>query len=211
MEETPEEWEKTIHESRHSRYPICDETADNVVGILNVKDYFRLEDKSRESVMKNAVYPAYFVPETVRADVLLRQMKESRNHFAIVLDEYGGTLGVVTIQDLLEQLVGDLEDDVAAAEEQEPITQMDSGTWRIAGIAPLSDVEEAIGVSLPTEEYDTFGGLVFGCYGSVPDDGTTFEIDFENLHIKVNEIRDHRLENAIVCRIEPEPEEEEKE
>ena len=114
-EESDEEWENTIRSSWYSRYPICSETADNVVGILNVKSYFRLEDRSRENVMREAVNPAYFVPETVRADVLFRQMKQNRRHFAVVLDEYGGTSGIITMNDLLEQLVGDLEDDAAAA------------------------------------------------------------------------------------------------
>ena len=198
-EESPEAWEKTIRESRHSRYPVCAESADHVIGVLNAKEYFRLADKSRENVLKNAVQPAYFVPETVRADVLFRQMKASRNHFAIVLDEYGGTLGIVTIHDLLEQLVGDLEDDAAAPAEETPITALDSGTWRIVGAAPLSDVAEALNVSLPLDEYETFGGFAFGIYGSVPEDGTTFEIDAGPLHIKATDIRDHRLEHAVVC------------
>lgn len=114
QEEDDEQWEKTIRESRHSRYPICGESVDQVVGILNVKDYFRLEDQSRENVLKNAVYPPYFVPEGLSANVLFRQMQLSRNHFAVVLDEYGGMEGIVTMNDLLEQLVGDLEDEAAA-------------------------------------------------------------------------------------------------
>ena len=198
-EESPDAWEKTIRESRHSRYPVCAESADHVIGVLNAKEYFRLADKSRENVLKNAVQSAYFVPETVRADVLFRQMKASRNHFAVVLDEYGGTLGIVTIHDLLEQLVGDLEDDAAAPAEETPITVLDSGTWRIVGAAPLSDVAEALNVSLPLDEYETFGGFAFGIYGSVPEDGTTFEVDAGPLHIKATDIRDHRLEHAVVC------------
>ncbi len=203
-EETVEEWDQTIHDSRHTCYPICDETVDDVIGILNAKDYFRLSDRTKESIMQKAVQPAYFVPATVRADVLFRQMKQSRKHFAVVLDEYGGTLGIVTMNDLLEQLVGDLDDNAAAPQEPEEIQQMDSGTWRINGAASLQDVADRLATELPVEEYETFGGLVFGLYGSVPDDGTTFEIDIENLHIKVTEIRDHRLEAATVCLTEKE-------
>jgi putative hemolysin len=107
LEESIEEWTKTIHETRHSLYPICDETVDHVIGVLNAKDYFRLEPKTKENILENAVKPAYFVPETICADVLFRQMKKSRNHFAVVLDEYGGMVGIVTMNDLLEQLVGD--------------------------------------------------------------------------------------------------------
>ena len=199
MDESEEEWERTIHETRHSRFPVCDETTDNVIGVLSAKAYFRLREKSRENVMREAVQSVYFVPETVRADVLFRQMKTTRNHFAVVLDEYGGTLGIVTMNDLLEQLVGDLDDDMLAPAKADEIVKIDSGTWRIAGTAPLSDVAETLGVALPFTEYDTFGGLVFGVYGSVPDDGAQFEIDVNNLHVKVTDISDHRLESAMVC------------
>lgn len=204
MDESEEEWERTIHETRHSRFPVCDETTDNVIGVLSAKAYFRLREKSRENVMREAVQSVYFVPETVRADVLFRQMKTTRNHFAVVLDEYGGTLGIVTMNDLLEQLVGDLDDDMLAPAKADEIVKIDSGTWRIAGTAPLSDVAETLGVSLPFTEYDTFGGLVFGVYGSVPDDGAQFEIDVNNLHVKVTDISDHRLETAVVCLINTE-------
>ena len=203
-EESVEEWDQTIHDARHTYYPICDETVDDIIGVLNAKDYFRLADHTKEYIMEHAVQPAYFVPSTVRADVLFRQMKQSRKHFAVVLDDYGGTFGIVTMNDLLEQLVGDLDDNTSAPEEPDEIQVMDSGTWRITGTAPLADVAEQLGTTLPIEEYETFGGLVFGCYGSVPDDGTTFEIDIENLHIKVTEIRDHRLEASVVCLIQTE-------
>ncbi len=202
MDESEEDWENTINETRHSRFPVCDETTDNVIGVLSAKAYFRLRDKSRENVMREAVNPVYFVPETVRADVLFRQMKKSRNHFAVVLDEYGGTLGIVTMNDLLEQLVGDLDDDMHAPEKTEDIVTIDSGTWRIAGTAPLADVAQALQIELPLEEYDTFGGLIFGMYGSIPEDGAQFEIDVENMHVKVTEILEHRLESAVVCLTE---------
>ena len=199
MEETMEEWEKTIHESRHSMYPVCNETVDNVVGILSVKDYFRLKDKSRENVIRSAVRPAYFIPENIRADVLFRQMKNSRNHFAVVLDEYGGMEGIVTMNDLLEQLVGDLEDEVTEDCKTEGMEQLDSGTWKISGNMPLDEVAEHLSVELPTEEYDTFSGFVFGTYGSIPKDGSSFELETDELVIKVTQIREHRVEEAIVC------------
>ena len=122
-EESVEEWDQTIHDSRHTYFPVCDETVDNIVGVLNAKDYFRLSDCTKEEIMEKAVQPAYFVPSTVRADVMFRQMKQSRKHFAVVLDEYGGTLGIVTMNDLLEQLVGDLDDDASGPEEPDDIQQ----------------------------------------------------------------------------------------
>lgn len=211
-EESNEEWEKTIRSSWYSRYPVCEESTDNVVGVLNVKNYFRLEDRSRENVMREAVMPAYFVPETVRADVLFRQMKQNRRHFAVVLDEYGGTSGVVTMNDLLEQLVGDLEDDSSVAEaEPQEIEQIDEETWRVTGTASLYDVSQQLGVSLPSDEYETFGGLVFGAYGCVPEDGETFALDILSLHVEVTEIRDHRLERAVVTLLADETDERSKE
>lgn len=200
-DESDEQWEKTIQESRHAMYPICEETIDNIIGILNVKDYFRLSDRSRENVLKTAVRQAYFVPETVKADVLFRQMKTSHNHFAVVLDEYGGNVGIVTMNDLLEQLVGDLQNDERIEEDAPEIEPIDSQTWKVKGTASLEDVAEALEISLPFEEYDTFGGYVFGTYGFVPDDGTAFELATESLQIKVTEIKEHRIEGAIVCKL----------
>ncbi len=198
-DETDDQWEQTIIESKHSVYPICSESPDNIIGILYVKDYFRLKDKTRENVMKNAVQPAYFVPESVKADVLFRNMKVSRNHFAVVLDEYGGVSGIITINDLLEQLVGDLEDDLAAPKILPQIERIDSNTWRIQGNTPLEDVSRQIGVLLPEEDYDTFGGFVFGIIGTIPEDGSTPEIEDFGLVIKIQSIKDHRLESAVVC------------
>ncbi len=198
MEETDLQWEETINESRHSIYPICSDSPDNIVGVLYAKDYLRLCDKSRKSVMENAVQPAYFVPESVRADVLFRNMKQSRNHFAVVVDDYGGMSGIVTINDLLELLVGDLEDDNTAPIEAPPIERLDSRTWRVQGTAPLDVVSESIGILLPDEEYETFGGLVFGILGNVPDDGSTPELEEFGLNIKVTSIKERRLESALV-------------
>ena len=203
MEESIEEWDKTIHDSRHTLYPVCGETVDDVVGVLNTKDYFRIENKDKDTIMREAVKPAYFVPETVKADVLFRNMRKTKNFFAIVLDEYGGMHGIITINDLIERLVGDITDEETAEEKVPDIIPLDSETWKISGVAPLSDVAEALSMELPVDEYDTFGGLVFGNYGSVPEDGTTFEIEVCGLAIKVTDVKDHQIEAAIVCKAEP--------
>ncbi len=198
LDESDEQWEKTIIESRHSIYPICNETTDDIIGVLNSKDYLRLKDKSRENVMKSAVRPAYFIPETVRTDILFRNMKKSRNHFAIVLDEYGGMNGIITMNDLLEQIVGDLENDDTMAEEPLEIERIDSNTFKISGAALLSQVSTELGVILPEDEFDTFGGLVFGLLGYIPEDGNTPELEEFGLTIKVTEILDHQLVKAVV-------------
>ncbi len=198
LEENDAEWEKTITESRHSHYPICDDGPDDIVGVLYAKDYFRLKDHSRENVLEKAVRPAQFVPESVRTDVLFRNMKNKRNHFAIVLDEYGGMSGVITMNDLLEQLVGTLDDDYTMEPIRPTIERVDSQTWSVSGSAILSDVAKNMGISLPIDEYDTFGGMVFGIMGSIPEDGQTPELEEYGLVIKIKEIREHRLEKALV-------------
>ena len=198
LDEDDEQWEKTINESRFSVYPICFESPDDIVGVLYAKEYFRLKDKSRDNVMDQAVRDAYFVPETIRTDVLFRNMKKTRNHFAVVIDEYGGMSGIVTMNDLLEQLVGELEDDISVPEEEPLIEAIDSNTWRIRGIAPLELVSEKLGIELPEDDYITFGGLVFGILGTIESDGSTPVIEEFGLVIKVTEIKNHRLESAVV-------------
>ncbi len=199
LDEPLEEWENTIHESRHSRYPVCDETVDKIIGVLDVKDFFRLDGEPKEVILEEAVRPAYFVPESIHADVLFRQMKKTHNYFAVVLDEYGGMTGIVTMNDLLEQIVGDLDEEPTPEEEEPDIEKIDSNTWKIQGGADLEEVAEILDIELPLDEYDTFGGYIFGNYGTIPDDGTRFEINLPPLQIKVTEIKDHRIKKAIVC------------
>lgn len=209
-EETEEEWEETIFSSRHSLYPVCEESVDNVIGVLNTKDYFRLRDKSRKNVMKEAVRPAYFVPENARADVLFERMKHSRDHFAVVLDEYGGVTGIVTINDLLEELVGDIDDEFEDKPEEE-IKKIDSETWAIGGNVSIADVEKELGIDIDDEyDSDTFGGFIFGVLGTIPEDGTQVEVQAEGLNIKVTEIAEHCVVKTLVCFIDPpRPEEDE--
>ena len=199
LEESTEEWAATIHESRHSKYPVCDETVDKIIGVLDVKDFFRLQNEPKEVILKEAIRPAYFVPESIHVDVLFKQMKKTHNYFAVVLDEYGGMTGIVTMNDLLEQIVGDLDEEPTPEEEEPEIEKLDSKTWKIQGGADLEEVAEALKVDLPVDEYDTFGGYIFGNYGTIPDDGSVFEIDLPPLHIKVTEIKDHRIKKAIAC------------
>lgn len=197
-EEDVETWEKTIHRTRHSLFPICGESIDNIVGILNAKDYFRLEDKSRENIMKNAVREPYFVHETMKADVLFAQMKKrGAHHFAVVVDEYGGMTGILTVTDLVEELVGEFDDD----EMNTPDTVMKSigeNRWIVPGITELEDVNEELETELPSEKYETFGGYVIAALGEIPKDGLTVELDCDGLHIEVLKIHHHRIE---LCKV----------
>ncbi len=207
-DESDEQWEQTIIESSHSIYPVCGESPDHILGVLYTKDYLRLKDRSRKNVMKNAVHKAHFIPESVHCDVLFRHMKKTRNHFAVITDEFGGMSGIVTMNDLLEELVGDIDDDFSKTFESPLIERLDSKTWKIRGTAPLDDISKQLGVDLPDTRYDTFGGLVFGILGAVPQDGSTPEIEEFGLQIKVKKIKDRRLELALVYLTEPQDEEE---
>jgi len=209
MEESDEEWARIIREIEHRRFPVCDGTVDNIVGVLHMKDYYRIPEaeRTRENVMRLAVRPAYFVPETVRANVLFRHMKTSRNHFAVVLDEYGGMAGIVTMNDLLEQLVGDLEDSDEAGTLPPTIEHLGENRWRVRGEATTEEVSAAIGIELPEDEYETFSGYIFGLHGTIPEDGKQFEMTHERMHIKVEGIQDHKVTVAIVTVAEDEEEE----
>ena len=210
-EDTIEQWDVTIHESRHTLYPVCEESPDNVVGVLNAKDYFRLRDKTRENVME-LVKPAFFVPETIKADVLFRKMKKTRNNIAVVLDEYGGMEGIITLNDLVERLVGDLGEDTPEEEAAEPhIEQLSENTWAIIGNVDLYDIEQALDVDIGLEEVDTFTGLVFNELDMVPGDGEqNIELDFKGLHIRITRVEDHQIVYAEVTKLEK-PEEQEPE
>lgn len=210
LEDSDAQWAQTIHSTRHTLYPICNETADDVVGILNAKDYFRLEDKSRQNVMAHALREPYFVPETVKADVLFRNMRQKRQSMAVVLDEYGGMVGILTLNDLLEELVGDLHNETAPADDPEPrIEQLDETTWRVTGNAELRDIEAAMGLELEDGEYDTLTGLVFDALGTVPgDDDANISLELPLMHIEVKKVREHQIEEALLhLKPRPEPEE----
>jgi len=202
-EDSMDIWAQTIHDSRHTLYPVCEGSPDHIVGILNAKDYFRLDEKTRDAVMSEAVRPAYFVPATIKADILLRNMRQSRNSMAVVLDEYGGVVGIVTLNDLIEQLVGDLNEDTPEEQISEPhMEQMDERTWAVIGNVELYDIEQTVGVDIGLEEVDTFTGLVFNELGMVPCDGEqNIELDFKGLHIHITRIEEHQIAYATLSKL----------
>lgn len=202
-EDSVETWEETIHRTRHSSFPICGESVDNIIGILNAKDYFRLDDKSRENIMENAVREPYFVHENMKADSLFAQMKKKGGyHFAFVVDEYGGMTGIITVTDLVEQLVGDFDDDELDEHEVE-FEKIGENQWLISGITDLSKICEEISVNLPSDKYDTLGGYIIASLGEIPKDGTTAELESDGLHIDILEINHHRIELCRVTKIQP--------
>lgn len=197
-EDNIDEWKKTLSKSRHGYYPICGESADDIVGVLNIKKFFRAECKSVAEAMRIACEKPYFVPENMKADVLFSNMKETRNYFAIVVDEYGGTSGVITIHDLLELLVGDMDDKDEIVVEEILCLNEETREWRILGSASLEKLAAELDISFETEDCDTFGGYIFGLLGEIPDDGTQLDLETDDLVIKVQSIADHRIESTLV-------------
>ncbi|MBQ6180811.1 MAG: HlyC/CorC family transporter [Ruminococcus sp.] len=197
-EDSTDVWEETIHRTRHSFLPICGENVDDVIGVLDAKDYFRLDDKSRENIMANAVSEPCFVHENMKADRLFEQMKQKgADHFAVVVDEYGGMTGIITITDLVEELVGDFADD----ESDEPsarLEKLEDDLWSIPGITSLSEVSEELDMELPAEKYDTFGGYVVAELGHIPKNGSQETLEADGLSIEVLEVKHHRIE---LCRV----------
>ena len=194
-----DDWQKTIISSKHSFYPVCKEDIDDVIGVLSIKHYLVQKDKTKENILEKAIKPPYFVPETVYADVLFYNMKKNRQHFAIVLDERGGFSGIITLNDLLGQLVGDIDD---VDDKDDPIIeQIADNEWIITGDLSLEEVSKELGVDLPFKEIDTFSGYVFGLIGYIPDDGTVMELEDEEILIKIDEIKDHNIISARVEKI----------
>ena len=181
-----------------TRYPVYREDMDDIVGTLNARAYLLNLQRPQQKPLTDLIREAYFVPEHVQADVLFRDMQKKKIHMAIVIDEYGGMSGVVTMEDLLEQIVGNIYDEYDPQDETE-ITQLSPQLWRIAGSTSIEDLEEALGITLPEDrEYDTLGGLVFSILGTIPPDGSHPEVDVENIHIRVEQLSDHRVEMALV-------------
>jgi len=208
IESTDAQILETIRQSGLSRFPVYEGSIDNVLGILTTRDYLLSRAEGRNVPLRALVRPAHFVPESVRTDVLFQEMQSRKQHMAIVVDEYGGTSGLITLEDLLEEIVGNIYDEFDPKEEPE-ITRLSDGRWRISGSAELDSVAEALDIHLPDNlEYDTLGGLVFSRLTEIPSDGKHPVVECFGLRISVEQIADRRVEWAIVEKIDPQSESE---
>ncbi|MBR6668028.1 MAG: HlyC/CorC family transporter [Clostridia bacterium] len=209
-----EEWDvilQTIRETGLSRFPVYNEDMDDIIGTLNTRVFLLNMQTEKPRSVREMLREAYFVPSTVQADTLFRNMQIKKIHMAIVIDEYGGMAGIVTMEDLLEEIVGNIYDEFDPQAEAE-ITRVDEETWRISGQAALEDVAEALDIELPLEEdYDTLGGLIFSQFTIIPEDGAQPELDCHGLHIVVEKMEDHRVEKALVTKLPEESDDDEKE
>jgi magnesium and cobalt transporter len=200
--EAPEDYLPRLIESGHSRFPMIDGDKDKVIGILLAKDllrYFQLDKKKRAHFnLHDYLRPAVFVPESKRLNVLLREFRASRNHMAIVVDEYGGVAGIVTIEDVIEQIVGEISDEYDVDEET-MILPRESGEYVVKALAPLAELNERLQTSLSHGEIDTIGGLVMARLGHVPRRGE--KIEFDGLRVEVLRADSRRVHLLKVNRL----------
>lgn len=195
-----ESWNEQIMKSSHSLLPLYQENKDHIVGVLDVKKYFRLKDRSNKEEVEKAILKPYFVPENLKADVLFRHMKKEKEKLAIVLDEYGGVCGVVTMNDLIEELIGDLNDD----EQTQWIEPAGKDRWKLIGNVSLDEIEEMTGVKMEEGEEETLNGLIYKVLDRVPDDGERFGFEKDGLGFEIVLIKDHQVHYAIVKKLDQE-------
>ncbi|KAA0012524.1 CBS domain-containing protein [Billgrantia pellis] len=179
VDQPPEEYLALIHETGHSRYPVIGENLDEVKGLLLVKDLLQLLNRPAEERerfrLEDVLRPAMFVPESKRLNSLLKEFRDTHNHMAVVVDEYGGTAGIVTIEDILEQIVGDIEDE-HDTEEDDDIRDLGEGRYAIRALTPIEDFNERFDTRFSDEEFDTVGGLVMQRFGHLPGRGEHTEL-----------------------------------
>lgn len=207
--DSTEEILKTIVDSGFSRFPVCGDKMDNVIGIIRAREYLLALRNNEQVDLNEIMQEVFFVPESIKANKLLEEMKKNKCHMAIVVDEYGGTEGLVTMEDLIEEIVGDIYDETDK-EEPEEISQISDNSWRISGNADLEDVLEVIDLKIPEDDeddYATFSGFIIAQLEYIPQIGQRPSLEFGNYLIKIEQMSDKKVEWAIVKKIKEAEEE----
>ena len=205
IDDEPSQFIPFVMETRHSRFPVVGENKDDVVGILLAKELLNYYTNPESFNLRDTLRPAVFVPESKRLNVLLRDFRANRNHIAIVVDEYGGVSGLVTIEDVLEQIVGDIEDEYDFDEAEDNIIPETGGRYRVKAQTEIADFNETLGTQFSDEEFHTIGGLVLQAFGRLPKRGEATTID--NFRFKVVRADSRRIYTLQVERLAPQPEE----
>ncbi len=195
IDETLEKVAEEVIAAAHSRFPVTGENRDDIIGILLAKDLLRYFS-GREFDLRDTLRPAVFIPESKRLNVLLREFRVSRNHMAIVVDEYGGVAGLVTIEDVLEQIVGDIEDEYDFDEDADNIVLDNAGRYRVKADTEIADFNTAFSTDCPDDEFDTVGGLVIAQLGRLPKRGETVQI--AGLRVQVLRADSRRVHTLLV-------------
>lgn len=199
INDPPEKFIPFLINTAHSRFPVVDKNKDNVIGILLAKDMLRYYAEGEENFnVREMLRPAIFIPEAKRLNTLLRDFRTSRNHIAIVVDEYGGVAGLVTIEDVMEQIVGDIADEYDYDEPEDSIIQDREGRYRVKATTQIEDFKSMLGVELSDEDCDTIGGLVVKNFGHLPKRGES--ISFDGFRFEVLRADSRRIHSLIVVR-----------
>ena len=197
----PEEILKSVVESGHSRFPVIGDSSDEIEGILLAKDllnYYADPDKNFD--IKDVMRPTVFIPESKRLNVLLREFRMSRNHMAIVVDEYNGVAGLVTIEDVIEEIIGEIEDEHDHEDNEININTHDNNRYTVKALTPISEFNEFFNTEIPDNEYDTVGGFVINTFGYLPKRGEI--IDFERFNIKILRADKRRVHLILFTQID---------
>jgi magnesium and cobalt transporter len=200
INESPGQFIPTVIQTAHSRFPVIGQNKDDVIGILLAKDLLRYYAGEEEFNVREMLRPAVFIPESKPLNVLLKEFRMNRNHIAIVVDEYGGVAGLVTIEDVLEQIVGDIEDEYDFEDVEDNIVQDKDGAFRVKALTTIADFNAAFNTRYSDEEFDTVGGVVLKRFGRVPKRGE--QINFDKLTFKVLRADSRRLHLLQVTRKE---------
>lgn len=196
--QSPEDFIPFVIEAAHSRFPVIEDDKNDVIGILLAKDLLRYY-AGEDFEVRDMLRPAVFIPESKRLNVLLKEFRSNRNHIAIVVDEYGGVAGMVTIEDVLEQIVGDIEDEYDYDEDEDNIIQQEDGQYRVKALTEIDDFNETLGTEFSDEEFSTIGGLVVNQFGHLPKRND--EITFNGLHVKVLRADSRRLHSMLIALV----------
>jgi magnesium and cobalt transporter len=196
--DAPEAFIPFVIETAHSRFPVIGENKDDIIGILLAKDLLRYY-AGVEFDVRDMLRPAVFIPEAKRLNVLLKEFRMNRNHIALVVDEYGGVSGLVTIEDVLEQIVGEIEDEYDFDETEDNIIQDRAGGYRVKAVTEIADFNEALGTAFSDEDYDTVGGLVVSKFGRLPKRGEIITLD--GLKFQVLRADSRRLHTLLVEKL----------
>ncbi len=200
IKESPDQFIPTVIQTGHSRFPVIGENKDNVIGILLAKDLLRHYAGEEEFDVREMLRPAVFIPEAKPLNVLLKDFRRNRNHMAVVVDEYGGVAGLITIEDVIEQIVGDIEDEYDFDDVEDNIVQDKGGQYRVKALTEIADFNAAFGTSYSDEDFHTIGGLVLSRFGRVPKRGE--QASFDNLVFKVLRADSRRIHLLQVSRAE---------
>ena len=188
-----------VQNERFTRFPVFENDIDHIIGTLHVKDLLKFLDNAEEKFsLKKLLREPYFVPDSKKTDELFREMQQQKNHIAIVLDEYGGTAGIVTIEDLIEEIVGNIQDEYD--EDEEEINQIDAYTYEIEGLTNIDDVEDELEIGLPVEDYDTISGFILGQLGRFPDQDEKVSIEFNNCVFEIMETNENVITRVKVTK-----------